>query len=102
LHQVLEEVISAKLLNLARTGVLLIDPLAQATAQHTLDQDSEAYQRVRAALTSIRQAGELTTPLYTLTDYKATAQQVRVVVVVILGSPSVALLLAPEAAQVLG
>ena len=104
-HQVLEEVVSAKLLNLARTGVLLIDPLAQAAAQHTLDQDSEAYQRVRAALMSIRQAGELTTPLYTLTDYEATAQRVRVVVVSDADAalrPGALLPLAPEAAQVLG
>src|SRR5438874_1781059 len=55
LHQVLEEVVSAKLLNLARTGVLLIDPVAHAEAQRLLDQaslnqESEAYQRVRAAL----------------------------------------------------
>jgi class 3 adenylate cyclase len=103
-HQVLEEVVSAKLLNLARTGVLLIDPLAQAAAQHTLDQDSEAYQRVRAALMSIQQAGELTTPLYTLTDYNATAQQVRVVVSDADAAlrPGALLQLAPEAAQVLG
>jgi class 3 adenylate cyclase len=104
LHQVLEEIISAKLLNLARTGVLLIDPLAQAEAQHTLDQDSEAYQRVRTALASIRQAGELTTPLYTLTDYHATARQVRVVVVSDADAdlqPGALLPLAPEAAQIL-
>lgn len=43
LHQVLEEVVSAKLLNLARAGVLLIDPVAQAAAQRQLDQTSEAY-----------------------------------------------------------
>src|SRR5262249_20579983 len=81
LHQVLEEVVSAKLLNLARTGVLLVDPLAQAEAQRQLDPESEAYRRVRAALVSIRQASELTTPIYTLTDYDPAAQRARVVVV---------------------
>src|SRR2546428_636149 len=81
LHQVLEEVVSAKLLNLVRTGVLLIDPVAQAEAQRLLDQESEAYRRVRAALASIRKASELTTPIYTLTDYDPVARRARVVVV---------------------
>src|SRR5688572_18233196 len=78
--QVLEEAVSAKVLNLARTGVLLIDAAAHAEAQRTLDPESEAYQRVRTALISIRRASELTTPIYTITDYDPTARQARVVV----------------------
>jgi class 3 adenylate cyclase len=79
--RLLEEVFSAKLLNLTRVGVLLIDPLAQAAAQRTPGPDPEAQQRVRLALVSIQQAGELTTPVYTLTDYDPATQRARVVVV---------------------
>src|SRR5215475_15967975 len=75
LSSLLEEVVSAKLLNLTRVGVLLIDPLAQAEAQRTPALDSEAQQRVQAALVSIQKAGELTTPVYTLTDYDPATQQ---------------------------
>jgi hypothetical protein len=60
LSRLLEEVISAKLLNLTRVGVLLIDPAAQAEAQHTLDLESSAHRRVRAA--GVVRTGELTTP----------------------------------------
>ncbi len=81
LSRLLEEVVSAKLLNLTRAGVLLIDPMAQAEAQRTSGLDSEAQQRVRAALVSIQKAGELTTPVYTLTDYDPATQRARVVVV---------------------
>ena len=107
LHQVLEEVVSAKLLNLVRTGVLLIDPVAQAEAQRLLDQESVAYRRVRAALASIRKASELTTPIYTLTDYDPAARRARVVVVsdadeALQLQPGALLPVGPEAAQVLG
>lgn len=105
LHQVLEEVVSAKLLNLVRTGVLLVDPGAQAEAQRTLDQESEDYRSVYTALTSIRKASELTTPIYTLTDYDPAARRARVVVVSDADAslqPGVLLPLGPEAAQVLG
>ena len=57
LSRLLEEVVSAKLLNLTRGGVLLIDPMAQAEAQRTPSLDSEAQQRVQTALVSIQQAG---------------------------------------------
>src|SRR5262249_3478372 len=105
LHQVLEEVVSAKLLNLARTGVLLIDPMAQAEAQRLSDQESEAYRRVQAALVSIRHASELTTPIYTLTDYDPATQRARVVVVSDADEslqPGTLLSVGPEAAQILG
>jgi sigma-B regulation protein RsbU (phosphoserine phosphatase) len=105
LHQVLEEVVSAKLLNLVRTGVLLLDPAAHAEAQQTLDQASAAYRRVREALLAIRQAGELTTPIYTLTDYDPATQRARVVVVSdddAFLQPGAFLTIGPEAARVLG
>jgi class 3 adenylate cyclase len=105
LHQVLEEVVSAKLLNLARTGVLLIDPVAQVEAQRLPDQESEAYRRVQAALASIRKASELTTPIYTLTDYDPATQRARVVVVSDADEalqPGALFAVGPEAAQILG
>src|SRR5215468_3039579 len=104
LSRLLEEVVSAKLLNLTRVGVLLIDPAAQAEAQHTLDPESAAHQRVRAALGSIQKAGELTTPVYTLTDYNPTTQRARVVVVSDADEslqPGSRLTIGPELAQIL-
>src|SRR5262249_17968843 len=65
----------------------------------------EAYRRVRAALVSIRQASELTTPIYTLTDYDPAAQRARVVVVSNADDalrPGAFLAVGPEAAQILG
>jgi class 3 adenylate cyclase len=102
--RLLEEVVSAKLLNLTRVGVLLIDPMAQAEAQRTPDPDSEAHRRVRAALVSIQKAGELTTPVYTLTDYDPATQRARVVVVSDADDalqPGSRLAVGPELAQIL-
>src|SRR2546425_4953452 len=105
LSRLLEEVVSAKLLNLTRVGVLLIDPMAQAEAQRTPGPDSETQQRVRAALVSIQKAGELTTPIYTLTDYDPATQRARVVVVSDADEalqPGALFAVGPEAAQILG
>ena len=104
LSRLLEEVVSAKLLNLTRVGVLLIDPMAQAEAQRTPSLDSEAQQRVQTALVSIQQAGELTTPVYTLTDYDPVTQRARVVVVSDADEvlqPGSSLTVGPEMAQIL-
>ena len=57
LHQVLEEVVSAKVLNLARTGVLLIDAAAHAEAQRTLDPGIRGVS-ARARGTGLDPAGE--------------------------------------------
>lgn len=103
LSWLLEDVVSAKLLNLTRAGVLLIDPALQAEVQRTPDPTSAAYQRLQAALTAIRQAGELTTPVYTLTTDDPTAQQVRVMAVSERDEslrPGTVLTLDPEVAQV--
>src|SRR5262249_10306736 len=81
LSKLLEEVVSGKLLNLTPVGDLRIHPVAQAAAQRRSSPDSEAQQRVRAALESIQNAGELTTPVYTLTDYDPATRRARVVVV---------------------
>src|ERR1043166_1391010 len=104
LSRLLEEVVSAKLLTLTRVGVLLIDPMAQAEAQARPGLDSEAQQRVRAALVSIQKAGELTTPVYTPTDYDPVTQRARVVVVSDADEslqPGSRLTVGPELAQIL-
>jgi class 3 adenylate cyclase/uncharacterized membrane protein YbaN (DUF454 family) len=102
--KLLEEVVSAKLLNLTRAGVLLIDPATQDEVQRTADPTSEAYKRLQAALVSIRQAGELSTPVYTLADYDPATRRVRVVAVSDTGEAlraGMVLTLAPEVAEVL-
>lgn len=105
LGTVLEEAVSSKLLNIARTGVLLIDPAAQAEAQRSLDPTSAAYRRVRDALIAIRRAGELTTPVYTLTDYDPATRRARVIVVSDTGEadfqPGMSVQVGPEEAQIL-
>ena len=63
----LEETLATLLLNIARTGALLIDPVLHAEVEETLTQDSEAYQRVRAALAAIQDENRVETPIYTLT-----------------------------------
>ena len=105
MSRLLEEVVSSKLLNLTRVGVLLVDALAQAEAQRTPEPTSQAYQRVQSALSAIQQAGELTTPVYTLAEYNPSTRQARVVVVSDAEAPLKAgtlLTYAPEAAEVLG
>jgi class 3 adenylate cyclase len=105
LRVVLEEVFSAKLLNLARAGVFLIDPALHATVQATPSgQASEAEERIRAGLVSIRRAGELTTPVYTLADFDPETRQARVVVVSQddpFIRPGTVLTLDPETARIL-
>jgi class 3 adenylate cyclase len=76
----IEDTIGVQLLNIARTGALLIDPALHAEVQRTLTQDSEAYARVRAALAEIRTVVVLPTPTYTLTDYDPATRQARFMV----------------------
>jgi sigma-B regulation protein RsbU (phosphoserine phosphatase) len=76
----LEETLGVQLLNIARTGALLIDPALHAEVDRTRRQDSPAYQAIRARLHAIRQQVVLPTPVYTLTDYAAAARQARFMV----------------------
>jgi class 3 adenylate cyclase len=76
----LEETLGLLLLNIARTGALLVDPALHAEVQRALTQDSEAYRRVRAALAAIEREVVLPTPTYTLTDYDAAKRQARFMV----------------------
>jgi class 3 adenylate cyclase len=73
--QVLEETLGTLLLNIARTGVLLIDPALHAEVEATLTQDSEAYRRLRTALAAIQDENRVETPIYTLTGFDAAARQ---------------------------
>lgn len=71
----IEETLGIQLLNIARTGALLIDPALHAEVERSRTQDSPAYQAVRKALFAIRQEVVLPTPVYTLTDYDAAKRQ---------------------------
>jgi class 3 adenylate cyclase len=78
--QAVEETLGIQLLNIARTGALLIDPALHAEVSRTRTQDSPAYQAIRSKLHAIRQEVVLPTPVYTLTDYDAAARQARFMV----------------------
>ena len=67
----LEEILGTLLLNIARTGALLIDPALHVQVETTLTQDSDAYRRVRAALAAVQDANGVETPIYTLTGFDA-------------------------------
>ncbi len=76
----LEETLGEVLLNIARTGVLLIDPALHAEVARAQRTDSEPYRRVRAALAAIQDENRLDTPIYTLTDFDAAKRQARFMV----------------------
>lgn len=75
-----EDTLGVQLLNIARTGALLIDAGLHADVQRTLTQDSDAYARIRAALAAIKTVVVLPTPTYTLTDYDRSKRQARFMV----------------------
>jgi class 3 adenylate cyclase len=67
----LEEILGTLLLNVARTGALLIDPTLHAQVEATLTQDSDAYRSVRERLAEIQDTNRVETPIYTLTGFNA-------------------------------
>ena len=73
--QWLRQSLGSLLLNIARTGALLVDPERHAEVEATLTQDSEAYHRLRAALAAIQDENRLETPIYTLTGFDAAGRQ---------------------------
>jgi class 3 adenylate cyclase len=75
-----EDTVGTQLLNIARTGVLLIDPATHAAVQRAPDPASPAYRRIERALAAIRRETLLTTPIRTLTDYDAARRRARIVV----------------------
>jgi class 3 adenylate cyclase len=98
-----EDTVGTQLLNIARVAALLVDPGLHAEVQQTRRQDSEAYARIRKALTAVQGEVLLTSPIYTLSDYDAVARQARVMVTS--GDPAApgeVVALAPEVAEPLG
>jgi ribonuclease P protein subunit RPR2 len=67
--QSLRQSLGALLLNIARTGALLVDPQLHAVVEATLTQDTDAYRRLRATLAAIQHENRLATPIYTLTGF---------------------------------
>ncbi len=63
------ETLATFLLNIARTGALLVDPDRHLEVERTLTQDSEAYRAVRARLAAIQDENRIATPIYTLTGF---------------------------------
>jgi HAMP domain-containing protein len=72
--------LGALLLNIARTGTLLVDPALHLEVQLTRTPDSEAYRDLRKTLAAIQDANLVETPIYTLSDYEPSARQARFVV----------------------
>ncbi len=98
-----EETIGVLLLNVSRTGALLIDPVAHAEVQRTRRQDSAAYRRLREALAAIDRELLLSSPAYTLVGYDGARRQATLVVTS-RGeeAPGTAYPLAPEVVEPLG
>ena len=76
----LRESLGSLLLNISRTGALLVDPALHATVEATLTQDSEAYRRLRAKLAAIQDENRIETPIYTLTGFDQQARLARFMV----------------------
>jgi len=74
-EQELRDTLGSLLLNIARTGALLIDPQLHAEVEATLTQNTEAYREVRAALAMIQDENQIQTPIYTLTGFDAAKRQ---------------------------
>jgi hypothetical protein len=49
-----EDTVGTQLLNVARIGALLIDPVAHARVQREPGEDSDGYRRLRTALAAIQ------------------------------------------------
>jgi class 3 adenylate cyclase len=76
----LEATLGAFLVNIARTGALLVDPALHAEVEAALTRDSEAYRRLRAALAAIQDENRIETPIYTLVDLDLAQRQARFMV----------------------
>ena len=76
----LPETLGALLLNIGRTGALLIDPALHGEVERTLTRDSDAYRRLRAELAAVQDANRVATPIYTLTDFDQLSSRARFMV----------------------
>jgi HAMP domain-containing protein len=72
--------LGALLLNIARTGALMIDPALHLEVQLTRAVDADAYRHLRRMLAAIQDANQVETPIYTLSDYEPPARRARFVV----------------------
>jgi HD-GYP domain-containing protein (c-di-GMP phosphodiesterase class II) len=70
-EQELRDTLGSQLLNIARTGSLMVDPQLHAQVEATLTQDSDAYRSIRANLAMIQDVNYIETPTYTLTGFDA-------------------------------
>src|SRR3989442_7309546 len=75
-----EDTVGTQLLNIARTGVLLVDPALHAEVQRTLAKDSRAYTRLRKALAAVQAEVLLPTPIRTLSNYDPVKRRARLLV----------------------
>jgi HAMP domain-containing protein len=102
-EQELRETLGSLLLNIARTGTLLIDPQLHAQVEATLTQNSDAYRSVRKALAMIQDTNHIETPIYTLTGFDAAHQEAHFMVTSRgPGLPGETYHLAPEIVEPLG
>ena len=102
-EQELRDTLGSLLLNIARTGALLIDPQLHAQVEATLTQNSDAYHRVRKALAMIQDENHVETPIYTLTGFDPAHQQAHFMVTSRGGGfPGEPYHLAPELLEPLG
>src|SRR5690242_2697457 len=102
-EQELRETLGSLLLNIARTGTLLIDPQLHSQVEATLTQNSDAYRSIRKALAMIQDANHIETPIYTLTGFDATHKEAHFMVTSRgPGLPGETYHLAPEIVEPLG
>jgi HD-GYP domain-containing protein (c-di-GMP phosphodiesterase class II) len=102
-EQELRETLGSLLLNIARTGTLLIDPQLHSQVEATLTQNSDAYRQVRKALAMIQDTNHIETPIYTLTGFDPAHQEAHFMVTSRgPGLPGEAYHLAPEIVEPLG
>lgn len=78
--QWLKRSLGSLLVNIARTGALLVEPTLHAEVESTLRQDSAAYRHLRAALAAVQDENGIETPIYTLTSLDPGLRQARFMV----------------------
>jgi len=99
----LEDTVGTQLLNIARVGVLLLDPALHAEVQRPGSERSDSYRQLQARLAAVRAETLLTAPIRTLTDFEPARRAARLAVVSDgPGHPGDAVPLAPEVVQPLG
>jgi HAMP domain-containing protein len=79
-EQDVRDSLGERLLNVARTGALLVDPQLHAQVESTLTQDTDAYRRLRAQLAAIQDANSIAYPIYTLTGFDPEQRRARFMV----------------------